>query len=143
MRKLILLSVVLIVAACSDSQQPTAPASSRSASHARSVAGDVAVARGNSNPHGDLVGFTTIDFLESDYTEVPAGTGGGASVLCPDGAVSSGGGFEIAALAGTMPAIRLSLRQTIGTNTGWVVDMDNSQAGAGQARIKAFVLCAS
>jgi hypothetical protein len=142
MRSLLLVSAIVAITACSDNQQPTAPVNARRTG--RTASGDVTqVGSPTGNPHGDLVGLTQVDFLGGQWNDVDAGKGGGADVQCPAGSVATGGGFEIASLHGTSPAIKLSQRQTLGTITGWVVEMDNSQPGAGQASIMAFVLCAS
>lgn len=142
MRKLILMSVILAIAACTDSQQPTAPVSARRSASAAS--GDVTqVGSTKGNPHGDLVGFTKVEIVGGQSIDVDAGKNGGADVQCPQGSVATGGGFDIAAHQGTYPAITRSQLQTNGANTGWLVEIDNSQPGAGQASVEAFVLCAS
>ena|SRR5215831_18791658 len=142
MRKLIVLSTVLCIAACSDNQQPTSPAS-RSASRDVGQTAE-SIAKANGNPHGDLVGFTKITMVDGPFTTVLAANSGGSKVLCPVGSYVTGGGYTLGpANQATPPIVTFNRQITDGAQQGWGVGLLNNLPGAADVDVQAFVHCAS
>ena len=141
MRTPILFLAVLCVAACSDTQQPTAPAKARSVSPISSAAAQLAPSP-QAKPV-DQVGFTKITTVEGPNNTVLVGGVSVSSVLCPAGSVVVGGTYRFVffnAAGATPPWIYKN--DTDGTN-GWSVTLVYEQPGAFQLTYKVIAYCAS
>jgi|KBSMisStaDraftv2_1062788.scaffolds.fasta_scaffold236948_3 hypothetical protein len=143
MRKLIMLSTVLCIAACSDNQQPTSPASRSGSRDIAQTAEPTAIAKANGNPHGDVVGFTTITMVSGPLTTVLAANEGGSQVLCPAGSFVTGGGYTLGPANQATPPIVTFNRMLNGLQQGWGVGLVNNLPGAADVEVQAFVHCAS
>lgn len=141
MRKLIMLSVALLIAACSDNQQPTSPvnAPARAASANQLNQGP----QTSGKPQPGLVGFTQVAQYLGNWVTIQPGQMSEASVLCPDGWRAVAGGYQVASLAGTHPLISESIMTQVGSATGWVIQGMNDQAGAMSFQILPYVMCVS
>jgi hypothetical protein len=140
------LAVVALFSACSDEQPPTSPAAARpSAGLVSGAASNQALAQGPTQQAKptDEVGLTTVTLHEGTVITTPAGEFGGAYAICPVGTASIGGGHQFVDFPGTHPFVSLSIRTSTNTQTGWVIGIDNTRAGAGSVRFRAYVLCIS
>lgn len=143
MRTVFLVSVLAALAACSDSQQTTAPAS-RSG---RTVSGDVvpqgrASVSPDAKPVSGSGGFTTVTTVKSGYFYVPAGSLNSGAVTCPAGTTLIGGGSDLV-IAGNYAAPATIVTSRPNGNNGWVVTTSNYMAGATGADYQVYALCAS
>jgi len=146
MRTLLLVSTALVLAACSDNPQSTAPRSIGS-STTGAGAGDRAPidqpiridAR-----QTDQIGFTKTTVVTSQTT-LAAGAYGGGTVICPAGTYVSGGGYWLNIPNGaTWPAVVASMPyHSITVYDGWAAVLRNTQAGAADIGITTFAVCAS
>jgi hypothetical protein len=144
MRRLIMLSAVLAIAACSDSQQVTSPAKARSVSPGAVSMEELSQgAHANGKPQPGPVGFTQVAQYFGDWASFQAGQTGSAMALCPAGQTAIAGGYQFASLAGTHPLINGSARLELPSATGWIIYAMNDQAGAGSFNLDAYVICAS
>jgi len=145
MRTRLLLSTLVALAACSDPERPTGPASFPPGPSARSASGgDVGTQVVQSAKPTDQVGLTKVGAYWSSPVAVNAGEQGNATVICPAGTVPTGGGFEYGGSGGTPPTVWRSRSHSNGnTADGWMVAVTNQQAGATAISITAFVNCAS
>lgn len=145
MRKLIMLSVVLAVAACSDTQQTTSPVNARSASSAGDVSPSNRGVVAQAKP-APAVGFTKTTVIYAPALTVAAGASNVEDAICPAGTVMVSGGHELGlSIGGTAPLVwRSRPHLTFGTDSdGWSIAVDNRQPGAGDIYIQAWVVCAS
>jgi len=143
MRRLIILSAVLAIAACSDSHV-TSPANARSVSSNAVSTGELSqgpTVNGKAQP--GPVGFTQVAQYFGDWASFQAGQTGSAMALCPAGQTAIAGGYQFASLAGTHPLISGSARLELPSATGWIIYAMNDQAGAGSFNLDAYVICAS
>jgi hypothetical protein len=146
MRTLILLSTLVILAACADDQHATAPANSRSLNSARSTAaGDARASSQLVSAQGkptDAVGFTKITTVISTWT-FPANGNGFAHTDCPVGTTVIGGGFGYD-LPGGFPIVPAPSMIGSGiVGTGWQIALINNQPGAISWTIEVAAYCAS
>jgi hypothetical protein len=133
MRKLLLLSAVAILGACSDNQS-TAPTASRSPN--RSAAGDVSPSNpgsvgGQAKPQ-DQVGFTTVTTVTGSTANLDNITflSNGSTATCPAGTHIIGGGYNI-----TWGLSSVKVQRTLPNNTnGWTVvaTLDGGNSATGQ-----------
>jgi hypothetical protein len=139
MRRVLLLSAVLVAVACSDNQQPTAPAS-RSLAPVGSAAGQFAPS--GQGKTTSPIGFTKVAEVLGPIAYVDAGAAGASSAACPAGTVVVGGThrFNFADASTTPPWIWQN--DTDGQN-GWRVLMVNKHADAFQLSFRAVAYCAS
>jgi hypothetical protein len=144
MRRLIMLSAVLVIAACSDNQQPTAPVGAGSASRDAVSAAELNQgALTNGKPQPSPVGFTKVAQYGGSWVTGLAGQITGADAECPAGWTSIGGGYQLASLAGTHPLVSQSTRLEAGSTTGWAVEVANDQSGAMSFQVLVYAICAS
>ena len=140
MRRLLLLSAVIVAAACSDTQQPTAPASGQRVSAKGSAAGQLAPSP-TAKPT-DQVGFTKVVRVNSVSNPLDAGTENYDTAQCPAGSVLISGGYEFSNPGSpAAPPFVQSSSPTIYNN--WYVRVGNHMAGATAAAFTVFALCAS
>lgn len=145
--RLLLLTAAVVLSACADDQHTTAPAGSHIASSG--AAGNLdRSAPGTSMAAAkpvDQVGFTKVAVLYGTAVSVAVGANGTATITCPAGSLATGGGFELATSGvGTVPIVWRSHATTSGSIAdGWIVSMNNQQAGAVPAYVQAWVSCAS
>lgn len=137
MRTLLLASALLVLAACSDTQQPTAP---RSASSRGSGAGDVAPAgQGIAQPYSkptDQVGFTKVSRVESAMIVVQAGAMMTGHSYCPANTTLVSGGYNVANISATLPFVAESLGSTV--ENVWEVRVYNPGASAISLWVEAY-----
>jgi hypothetical protein len=140
MRRLLLLSAVLVAVACSDNQQPTAPANSRSLSPDGAAAAQLAPS--GQGKTTSPIGFTKVAEVLGPIAYVAAGAAGASSAACPAGTVVVGGThrFNFADASTTPPWIWQN--DTDGQN-GWRVVMENKHPDAFQLSFRAIAYCAS
>ena len=148
MRRLFtLVSIAAAVAACGDQQQPTSPVAAAPSSADRQVAStsgaDLAEVKVPQAKPTDQVGFTKVQIVEGAPVTVIANTFNGAGAFCPAGSVAVGGSYHIGSVNGTPPLVDRTERATLGLQTGWVVDVDNTQAGAGALTLSVQAICVS
>jgi hypothetical protein len=144
-----LLTAAVVLAACADDQHTTGPAS-RSGPSSRSGSGDVtptgqAIANPQAKPT-DQVGFTKVAAVYGVPVNLAANASENATVACPVGSFSTGGGFDMVLTdVGSIPTIRTSrpTKTPAGVPDGWLISVTNIQPGAVAAQIQAWVLCAS
>jgi hypothetical protein len=145
-RTFILLSALVVLSACSNDQDTTAPTSSRSLNAARPtavgdarVASQVVVTQGKPVP---TVGFTKVDQAVSTWTFNP-GANGFAHTDCPAGTTAIGGGFgyDLGVSIPTVPPPGVIGATIVGN--GWQMFLANNQPGAITWTIEVAVYCAS
>lgn len=142
MRTLLLVSTMLLLAACSDNQQATAP---RSVGSATSGAGDripATASQTNSKPI-DQVGFTKITRAWLfPHVAVSANSTGTGTATCPAGTTVINGGYRILGVpnGGAFPIVIWS--EDDGAN-GWTVILNNTQPGSVLLTLEVFAYCAS
>ena len=137
MRTLLLASAALVLAACSDNPQPTAP---RSIGSATSGAGaDRALINQGAKPV-DQVGFTKV--VSAAFTPTASSVGPGMSgenhAICPAGTTVVGGGFHIN--GGFLVSVFESADD--GQN-GWVVKVYSPPTTPGVFTFNAIAYCLS
>ena len=141
------LAVVALSSACSDDKQPTSPAAARPSVGVRSDASTKnGVSEANGMPQAkptDEVGFTTVSFHQGEVLTVSAGVFVAAYATCPVGKASISGGYQLISSPVTAPLVATNYRTTTGDQTGWVVGVDNTRAGAGTVKVVPYVLCIS
>ena len=141
MRTLLLVSALAALAACSDSQQTTAPANSRG----RVASGDVAPSgQSTVTPNAKPVStpaFTTVTQVVSNEIALDASTAIAGSAVCPVGSTLVGGGFTFVSEGN--PNARPFVRESQPLNNGWFVSVANWATGAWYSSFKAYALCAS
>lgn len=141
MRTLLLVSALAALAACSDSQQTTAPANSRG----RVASGDVAPSgQSTVTPNAKPVStpaFTTVTQVVSNEIALDAGYAIAGSAVCPVASTLVGGGFTFVSEGN--PNARPFVRESQPLNNGWFVSVANWATGAYYASFKAYALCAS
>jgi hypothetical protein len=139
MRKLIMLSVVVLIAACSDNQPPTSPVNG-SGNHVSATPQLNQAPEANGKPLPGPIAFTTITRYHSPTLHIPPGDMNNVTVACPTGSVMTGGGYDLGFTFGaTYPLIY----QNAPTPTGWVAGVNNQQPGSSDVFLEAWVLCAS
>ena len=148
MRRLfIFVSVAATVAACADQQQPTSPLTVQTpADRQVGVSTSVADAAGVKVPQAkptDQVGFTKVQIVEGESVTVIPNTFNGAAALCPAGSWAVGGTYQLSSVKGTPPLVDGTFRTTIVLQTGWLVDVNNTQLGSGPLTLSVQALCAS
>ena len=142
MRTLLLVSALAALAACSDTQQTTAPASrsGRAASGDVATAGRTAVSP-DAKPVSGQSGFTTVTQVVSNEIALDAGAAIAGSAVCPAGSTLVGGGFTFVSEGN--PNARPFVRESHPLSNGWFVSVANWATGAYYASFKAYALCAS
>lgn len=138
MRSLLLVSAIIAITACSDNQQSTSPVNGVAA-RTPSASQLSQEPQSNGKPAPGAVAFTKLTNNYGPSVTVPAGSVKSASVQCPAGSLPTGGGYDIATNGGTWPMVSSSAPNA----TGWVVSIDNSQAGSAVVYVAAWVICAS
>ena len=142
MRNVLLLSVAAALVACSDNSQSTAPVRVRSVANSDVASAGIKVP--DAKPSGGS--FTQIAVVTGTTVNVNAGASANAAVTCPVGSAVTGGGYELFLPAGQTAPIVWRNRQLLiqtGVASGWTVNVNNTQAGAGAISITAWVSCAS
>ena len=137
MRRLLLLSAALLVAACTDNQQPTSPAAGRSVTPNGSAAGQIAPSP-QAKPT-DQVGFTTAFTVTTPLNSQIDGvtfTGWTLHATCPAGSTVVSGGYRIPV---GWPYAKITYNGPDGAN-GWQISVDEANAAAIQ--FQAFAMCA-
>lgn len=145
------LSVVILAAAfaaaCAD-DHPSAPTGPRTGSGSHANGDATAMMQGaavsNAKPV-DQVGFTKVNYVESEWVVVAAGGSNSGSVTCPTGSVPTGGGYHLQTVSGlAQPTVVYSGPIGLPTSpTGWELALYNTAAGSGIASFQVFVMCAS
>jgi hypothetical protein len=144
MRPVLLLSIALLLTACGDDQNTTAPVT-RPVARGVPASGDTRVSTQVMAAQGkptDAVGFTKITTVISTWT-FTAGGNGFAHTNCPAGTTAIGGGFGYDLPGGypTVPAPSM-IAQVI-ANNGWSIALMNNQPGAIAWTIEVAAYCAS
>jgi hypothetical protein len=144
MRPFILLSTLIVLAACNDDQHATAPIS-RSLNRATSPAGDTRVSSQLPSAQGKpttVVGFTTITPVLSTLTFNP-GVSGTVHADCPAGTtvVSGGFGYDLQNGFPTVAAPSMISAGIVGNN--WSIVISNNLPGAITWTIDVVAYCAS
>ena len=137
MRTLILVSAAVLLAACSDNPQPTAPRSIGSATTGAGADRNMTpVAAGKPV---DQVGFTKVVKIVSPQVTIDGVTvkSQTATATCPAGTTLTGGGYKV--INGELSS-RIAWNMPNGTN-GW--DANIRTEGATIYDFVAFALCAS
>lgn len=140
MRALLLIPAVMTIVACSDSQQPTAPARP----HGRTSLGDVApTTQGIKLPDArpQQSAFTTVTQVVSNQISLDAGGAIAVQAVCPAGTTLVGGGFAFVEEGN--PNARPFVRESQPLSNSWFVSVANWATGAWYTSFKAFALCAS
>jgi hypothetical protein len=129
MRNLMLLSAILALAACSDNQQSTAPASSKAVSSRSSLASDGPSTLGLGVPQAkpiDQVGFTKTLVVNTGTVGFYAGQSGSVTAVCPADWQLVSGGYV---LSGDILHLALDINGPNATN-GWVIHGSVSATGS-------------
>lgn len=140
-----LVSLAAMVVACSD-QQPTSPAAGARPGVRPSA--DIGASANAAAPAPqakpvDQVGFTKAIVVYADLVSIPAGKFGDGTAWCPAGTVATGGGYQYYTFY-THPAVQVNRPNTSDkTASGWLVGLDNTQAGAGDVLLRPYVMCVS
>lgn len=146
MRTLLLVSTALVLAACSDTPQPTAPHSIGSATTgAGAGTASHALTQGSAKPV-DQVGFTKTVVVTSTPKTVFAGSTGNSIVTCPSGTTLVSGGYSVlpGPYATAWPVVTVSVPHiSITEYDGWSVIVRNTLAGSDNATLQSFAVCAS
>jgi hypothetical protein len=139
----ILLSAAALFAACSDQQQPTSPATARGTTRtsAPTTVTPTSQVVGTQAKPTDQVGFTTLEYVESQSVLVGPGQSQLGLVLCPTGSKPTGGGFRIVNLSGTTPTVTYSRLIVVGADSGWSIIVTNKQTGAANAEFLVDAVC--
>jgi hypothetical protein len=143
MRTLILLSTLVLLAACSDDQHATAPRTSRSASNStHELTTRIQDLTPGANAQGKPASaFSTITTVISADKSIPAfSSSTDAHADCPAGTTVVGGGFQYGFFASNAPPTTTS---SLPHNNGWWVTIGNEVSGAGDAVIRVWALCLS
>ena len=141
MRTLLLVSTALVLAACSDNPQPTAP---RSIGSATSGAGDLTrrtAIQPNAKPV-DQIGFTTVTKVISLLTAVGPNSMVSATATCPVGSTVISGSYRVAGNITGVP-LPLVIWSEDDQANGWHVTLDNTQPGSALVSLWAVAYCAS
>lgn len=147
MRNSLILFSLAALAACSEQQQPTSPAATRSDRPVGLMkAGDARfpVVDGVRVPDlkpTDQVGFTKVDYVEGVVTTVPVGQAVQGFAMCPAGELVTGGGFRLNDYSGTTPVPTYSRLFVGGAQYGWSVAISNQAAGAAEATFIVSAVC--
>jgi hypothetical protein len=143
MRTLLLLSTLVVIAACSDNQTPTSPMRGGAASGNVAPSGQ-GIKVPDAKPSGP-VAFTKVTYVYASALQVPAGSFNVQDAICPAGTVLVGGGHELGSTGGTAPLVWRSRPHLVGANgaDGWSIAVDNTQAGSALIYIQAWANCAS
>ena len=140
----LLLIAGLVIAACADDQNPSAPTAQRSSRGALATA-TADVSRPQAAKPVDQVGFTNIQVAYGPWAPIAAGQDFTTTVSCPAGTIATAGGFELGISApGPVPSVWRSHANGPLTNpTGWIVSASNKASGAVDGNVQAWVSCAS
>jgi hypothetical protein len=138
MRTLLLAFTALVVAACSDTPQSTAPHTGGSARDRQPS--DQGIKIPDAKP-ADQVGFTKITRVVSSPKSFLPGWTGMIMATCPDGTTIVGGGYRIFGGGINHPLISFSDINEAYPNA-WSIELDNPAAGA-SGTLYAVALCAS
>jgi len=142
MRRLLLLSAVFVAAACSDTQQPTAPTKSRALAPNESAGAQLSPSP-QAKPT-DQVGFTKITKVLTNPQVLPAGSVGELAAQCPAGSVLTGGGYSTSVFPNLSNDARPYIADSRdGGSNGWYVRVFNTATGATEIVFWAYVYCAS
>lgn len=141
MRTLLLVSVLAALAACSDSQQPTAP----NARSARTASGDVGpstkgIIIPQAKPQPAPTGFTKVT-VDSADAYAPAGNVALQLVNCPAGSTVISGGFVTTSFGNVLAPPQVTMNYPY--NNSWVVRFDNRMAGAMGMGFRVYAVCVS
>jgi hypothetical protein len=141
MRTLLLASIFVTLAGCSDSQT-TAPANARSARASGEVAPS---ARGtiirDNKPQSGPTGYTTVTTVVSADAILPAGGAAAQKAYCPAGTTAISGGYEMVGFGSALAPPHVS--QNMPYSNGWWVRVENSMTGAYAMSFRVYVLCIS
>ena len=141
MRSVILVSAAIMLAACSDSPQATAPRSM--SSHGSSAAGNaVLTTQGIKVPDAkpaDQVGWTKMVANLADGF-VPAGGAATVTAKCPVGTTAISGGF-IADNANVLAPKMIG--SYLDATNGWTVGLSNTAPGSFAFTFTVFAYCVS
>jgi hypothetical protein len=142
--RLMLLTATVLLSACADDQQSTAPASRAASS--RSANGNVGAATQTAgSPQAkpiDQVGFTKVTLASSELVHATPGSSNQAIATCPAGTTAIGGSYKVTLYtAGYTPPFMLS--GALDDQNGWKVVFSNEVPGAGYFTFFASATCAS
>jgi hypothetical protein len=142
MYRLLLLLAVVVTAACSDTQQPTAPSKGRTPAPNGSAAGQLAPSP-QAKPT-DQVGFTKITHVITNPQTLPAGSVSELTAQCPSGSVLTGGGYSTSVFPNLSNDARPFIADSRdGGANGWYVRVFNTATGATEILFWAYAYCAS
>jgi hypothetical protein len=132
---ILVFTTALLLGACADDQQTTAPKASSDASRSVSVASP-SLPSAQGKP-GAGAGFT-ITKVQSVTTQLTTGQSGSATATCPDGSQVVGGGYQNNGYIGSL-ALDTSAPST---TTSWTIHATLGNA-VPYATLTAFALCIS
>ena len=157
MRRVILCSAVLVVAACSDDHQTTAPALAR-ANAASSVSDAQKSASVRVPSAGQRIGelptpgerlvadaavpFSKITVVTSPEISLNKNSWGFGTAICPAGKKVVGGGYSFGYPPATS-ALPMMMRSMPYGASAWEVDMSNYAVGAWDATYYVYAVCIS
>jgi hypothetical protein len=139
---------IVIVAACSDKQEPTSPATT-AATQSRSIAGTTDIATsGIKVPEAkptltDSVGFTKVKYVESAVYPVAASAIVEGLAMCPVGTTVVSGGYSVLLGAAPAPVVVHSRKFVDGAQYGWSIVVWNKVAGAAAVELLVNAVCVS
>lgn len=141
----LLVSLVAMLAACSEQQQPTSPTT---AARTEPRSGDYSAAANTAGgaPQAkpvDQVGFSKAVTIFSDPLYVPAGQLAAGEATCPTGSFAIGGGHSIFLTGGVKVLSSHPDVNAVGDiPRAWTLTMDNT-TGATQAGFRVWAVCVS
>ena len=139
---------LVVVAACSDRQEPTSPATP-AAAQGRSISGATDVTTSgirvpDAKPTDtDSVGFTKVAYVESSTYTVAPGARVQGFAFCPVGSVVVSGGVSISHGSGPLPGIMYSRMIVSGQESGWSMSVENPAGAIGSATFLVNARCVS
>ena len=135
----LLLSAVVMLAACDNSQPTTAPASARSMPAALAQ-GNEGEPNNQGKPDAQAAGFTTVTVVTSADVYNPGGAVAGQA-YCPAGRTPISGGYTFVS-EGSWDALPVVTQNQPFLN-GWWVRVVNAEVGHKPMSFRVHVLCAS
>ena len=142
MYRLLLLLAVCVAAACSDTQQPTAP--TKGGAHTPSGSARGQLGPSQQGKPTDQVGFTKITHVITNPQTLPAGAVGELTAQCPSGSVLTGGGYSTSVFPNLSNDARPYIADSRdGGGNGWYVRVFNTATGATEILFWAYVYCAN
>ena len=131
--RILVFTTALLLGACADDQQATAPKASSDAARSLSV-GDPSLP----SAQGKAGGGVTITKVQSATTNLTTGQSGSATATCPAGSQVVGGGYQNNGYIGSL-ALDTSAPNT---TTSWTIHATLGNA-VPYATLTAFALCIS